>query len=345
MLNRKHCNIPIFIPQRACPHQCIYCNQRYISGQQTVPTLSEVDKIINQYLLTVEKGTHVQVAFFGGTFTGLDIEEQKAYLEIVKPYIVNGEIQSVRLSTRPDYINNEILDLLQQYHVTDIELGTQSLDDEVLLYSGRGHTCKDVERASNLIKSYGFNLGLQMMIGLPKDTLQKSILTAKKIISLGAASTRIYPTLVIDRTPLAVLYKQGKYKPLTIECAIDWTKEVYKIFQKENITVLRVGLHPSIDLMNGKGYLAGPFHVSFFELVLSALWKERFEQFFLNKNISQNQVVTEKSNIKNISVNPKDINYAIGYKSSNLNWLKSQGWRVKFIQNENIGRNTFEISE
>ncbi len=345
MLNRKHCNIPIFIPQRACPHQCIYCNQRYISGQQTMPALSEVDKIINQYLSTVEKGTYVQVAFFGGTFTGLDIEEQKAYLEVLKPYIANGEIQSIRLSTRPDYINNEILDLLQQYKVTDIELGAQSLDDEVLQYSERGHTCEDVERASNLIKSYGFNLGLQMMIGLPKDTLQKSIHTAAKIISLGADSTRIYPTLVIDRTPLATLYKQGKYKPLTIECAVDWTKEVYKIFQKEDIAVLRVGLHPSIDLMNGKGYLAGPFHVSFFELVLSALWKERFEQFLQEKDISNNQGITTKSNIKYISVNPKDINYAIGYKSSNLNWLRSQGWKVKFIQNKNIDRNTFEIFE
>ena len=327
MLNKKHCNIPIFIPQKACPHQCIYCNQRYISGQQVAPTLNEVKQTIEKYLSTAEKGTELQVSFFGGTFTGLDIEEQKAYLQTVQPYITEEKIQSIRLSTRPDYINNEILDILKQYNVADIELGAQSLDNEVLQFSERGHSAEDIATASELIKSYGFNLGLQMMIGLPKDTLAKSIATAEKIVSLGAVSTRIYPTLVIDRTPLATLYRQGNYKPLTMNEAVDWTKEVYKIFIHNNVKVLRVGLHPSEDLMNGKGYLDGPFHVSFFEFVLTTIWKERFMNLPLDTKI--------------IKVNPKDINYAIGYRSSNLIFLKSKFRDIKFVQDKTIPQDTF----
>ena len=365
MLNKRHCNIPIFIPQKACPHQCIYCNQSYISGQQTAPTLCEVQHTIERYLSTAEKDTDIQVAFFGGTFTGLDIEEQKNYLETVKPYITSGRIQSVRLSTRPDYINTEILDILKHYNVTDIELGAQSLDKEVLRFSERGHTAQDVEHASQLIRSYGFNLGLQMMIGLPKDTPEKSISTAEKIVSLGAVSSRIYPTLVIDRTPLAAMYKQGLYEPLTIENAVNQTKEVYKILNNANIKVLRVGLHPSEDLINGKGYLAGPFHVSFFELVKTALWKDKFSGIIseINTNVPKDNSAIPFNNAPNspcqikksdttrnlheitcITVNPKDINYAIGYKSSNLRLLRQYFPNIKFLQDKNVARDTFVIS-
>lgn len=337
MFSVKHCNIPIFIPQKACPHQCIYCNQKYISGKQVSPTLNEVKRTIEQYLFSIEKGNNIQVAFFGGTFTGLDFEEQRAYLETVRPYIISGKVHSVRLSTRPDYINSQILELLKQYDVKDIELGAQSLDDDVLSYSERGHTSEDVIKASQLIKSFGFNLGLQMMIGLPKDTLEKSIQTAKNIISLGATSTRIYPTLVIDRTTLATYYKQGKYRPLTINEAVCWTKEVYKVFKNEDITVLRVGLHPSKEFINGKGYLAGPFHVSFFELVLTSLWKERFEKTI-------HSLIMPKSDVIKIIVNPKDVNYAIGYNSSNLKFLREHFANVKFLQDESIAIDTFAIA-
>lgn len=324
---QRHCNIPIFIPQKACPHQCIYCNQRYISGHQATPTLDEVKRTIDTYLTSLSEATNVQVAFFGGTFTGLDLQEQKDYLQVVKPYIENGQIQSVRLSTRPDYIDCEVLDLLKEYGVKDIELGAQSLDDEVLSFSQRGHTASDVETASNLIKSYGFDLGLQMMIGLPKDTLPKSIATAEKIISLGAVSTRIYPTLVIDRTPLADMYRQGLYKPLDIETAVTWAKEIYKLFVEAGVTVLRVGLHPSEDLLNGKGYVAGPFHVSFLELVKTEMWADRFAAL--------------PQNTKTITVNPKDINYAIGYKSKNYNALKHRFPSIRFIQDKTILQDTF----
>lgn len=309
-----HCNIPIFIPHLACPHSCIFCNQRHISGQTKAPTIEQVKEIIDAHLTTIKEGTEVEVAFFGGSFTGIEISLQNKYLQVVQPYIKEGKVKSIRLSTRPDYINEQILDNLKAHNVLDIELGAQSLDDEVLSFSERGHNVEDVYKASKLINSYGFNLGLQMMIGLPLDTKEKSINTAKKIVSLGAKTTRIYPTLVIEHTALAQLYRESKYTPLTINQAIDWTKEVYKVFAKSNIKILRVGLHPSKDLITGEGFLAGPFHISFFELVLSSLWRDKLLQL--------------DDKIKIIYVHPKDINYIIGYQSKNKDIISHRSLNI-----------------
>ena len=249
------------------------------------------------------------------------------YLQIVQPYIEQGEIKSIRISTRPDYINEKILDILQQYNVKDIELGAQSLNEEVLAFAKRGHTVRDVENASQLIKSYGFSLGLQMMIGLPLDTVEKSKETAKKILKLGAESTRIYPTLVINNTDLADLYRQNKYKALSLDEAVDWTAEIYKIFSQSSIKILRVGLHPSEALINGTELLAGPFHVSFKELVLTKIWQEKFEKLPINT--------------KTILVNPKEINYAIGYNSKNKQLLQKKFPYLKFISDSNVELGTF----
>lgn len=321
-----HCNIPIFIPQLACPHACIFCNQRHISGQQKAPSIDEVKQTIETYLSTLNQNNEVELAFFGGSFTGIDINLQNIYLKSVQPYIEQGKIQSIRLSTRPDYINTEILDNLKKYNVKDIELGAQSLDDEVLMFSERGHSVEDVYKASELIKSYGFNLGLQMMIGLPLDTKQKSINTAKTIVSLQAKTTRIYPTLVIEHTKLAKLYNEGKYKPLTITEAIDWTKDIYKIFLASNIKVLRVGLHPSKDIVSGEGFLAGPFHISFFELVLTELWRERL-------------LSSINDTTKEIFVNPKDVNHIVGYNSKNRELLKN----IKIVQSSDIPQGQIRV--
>lgn len=333
----RHFNIPIFIPQIACPHQCIYCNQHYISGQQSAPTIDEVKNIIDSYLhsmyniSTSERNEsitpNVQVAFFGGTFTALSMEMQENYLKAVQPYIQSDMVQSIRLSTRPDYINKENLDLLKQYNIQDIELGAQSLDDEVLAFSERGHTKKDVQKASKLILSYGFNLGLQMMIGLPLDTKIKSLETARQIIDLGASSTRIYPTLVVAKTPLERFYRQGKYTPLTIAEAVDWTKDIYSLFLKNNVKVLRVGLHPSRDLRSGRGYVACPFHVSFKELVLSKIWAEK--------------LATIPSYARFIGVNPLDINYVIGYSGCNRSLFLRFHKGFKVIQNKGVNEGNF----
>ena len=323
----KHYNIPIFIPELACPNRCIYCNQRHISGQLQAVKPEEIKQIIEQHLATFIRPSEVELAFFGGSFTGIDEKDMLTYLQIVQPYIEQGEIKSIRISTRPDYINEKILDILQQYNVKDIELGAQSLNEEVLAFAKRGHTVKDVENASQLIKSYGFSLGLQMMIGLPLDTVEKSKETAKKILKLGAESTRIYPTLVINNTDLADLYRQNKYKALSLEEAVDWTAEIYKIFSQSSIKILRVGLHPSEALINGTELLAGPFHVSFKELVLTKIWQEKFEKLPINT--------------KTILVNPREINYAIGYNSKNKQLLQKKFPYLKFISDSNVELGTF----
>ncbi|MEE1272666.1 MAG: radical SAM protein [Bacteroidales bacterium] len=323
----KHYNIPIFIPELACPNRCIYCNQRHISGQLQAVKPEEIKQIIEQHLATFIRPSEVELAFFGGSFTGIDEKDMLTYLQIVQPYIEQGEIKSIRISTRPDYINEKILDILQQYNVKDIELGSQSLNEEVLAFAKRGHTVRDVENASQLIKSYGFSLGLQMMIGLPLDTVEKSKETAKKILKLGAESTRIYPTLVINNTDLADLYRQNKYKALSLDEAVDWTTEIYKIFSQSSIKILRVGLHPSEALINGTELLAGPFHVSFKELVLTKIWQEKFEKLPINT--------------KTILVNPREINYAIGYNSKNKQLLQKKFPYLKFISDSNVELGTF----
>lgn len=323
----KHYNIPIFIPELACPNRCIYCNQRHISGQLQAVKPEEIKQIIEQHLATFIRPSEVELAFFGGSFTGIDEKDMLTYLQIVQPYIEQGEIKSIRISTRPDYINEKILDILQQYNVKDIELGAQSLNEEVLAFAKRGHTVRDVENASQLIKSYGFSLGLQMMIGLPLDTVEKSKETAKKILKLGAESTRIYPTLVINNTDLADLYRQNKYKALSLDEAVDWTTEVYKIFSQSSIKILRIGLHPSEALINGTELLAGPFHVSFKELVLTKIWQEKFEKLPINT--------------KTILVNPREINYAIGYNSKNKQLLQKKFPYLKFISDSNVELGTF----
>ena len=309
-----------------------------------MPTPYDVKQTIDTYLQTIgskskdlplaDKKAEIQVAFFGGSFTCLPEKVQIQYLEVVQPYIQDGRIQSIRLSTRPDYIDIPTLDRLKSYNVKDIELGAQSLDDEVLAFSERGHTCADVEKASELINSYHFNLGLQMMVGLPLDTMEKTKLSAQKIVFMKAVSTRIYPTLVIAHTKLANLYREGKYQPLTLQQGVLWAKEAYKIFLKNNVKVLRVGLHPSKDLMNGEGLLAGPFHVSFKELVLTQLWKDTLLETYTTQDYKQ---------INKLYFHPSEINYAIGYNSENKKFFQTYNPKLLFCQRDDIPLGTFLV--
>jgi len=314
----KHCNIPIFIPELACPHQCVFCNQEKISNTFTVPKPNEIHKIIDSYLETIPQNREINIAFFGGSFTGIPLDEMTAYLKEAHKYIVSGKVHGIRLSTKPDYISEEILDVLEKYGVTAIELGAQSTNDKILVKSGRGHKFDAIENAVELIKKRNFELGLQMMLGLPYDTLELSIQTAKDIVRLKADTTRIYPTVVVEGTVLEKMYKRGDYKVLSLDEAVVWSKEVLKIFNEAGIKVLRVGLHPSEELELGKSLVAGPIHPSFKEMVLSSLWNDILFQ-----------KIDKKSEVQ-ISVSSKQLNYAIGYKGSNRNELISKGYNVKF---------------
>lgn len=331
----KHFTIPIFIPGVACPHQCIFCDQKKISGRQKLPTAEKIKIIIEEHLTTISKeNTIVEVGFFGGTFTGLSLRKQEEFLDAVSPFIDKGFVKSIRLSTRPDFINEEILELLKNNHVQTIELGAQSLHDDILLACERGHTLKDVVNASKLILSFGFHLGLQMMIGLPGDTLDKTKQTAEKIVELGADNTRIYPTLVVKGTKLEEMYNDGKYSALPLETAVIWTKELFKIFEKNNVNIIRAGLHPSEGLLNGEDLIAGPFHQSFRELVLTEIWNDLLLPVKL-KNIDCEKIV--------INVPEKEYNYAIGYKAKNKKMLEKYYKKVSFKRNDTLKNRDYYV--
>ncbi|MBC8320599.1 MAG: radical SAM protein [Bacteroidetes bacterium] len=330
----KHYTIPIFIPELACPFQCVFCNQVKISGQQNIPQQDEIINTIESYLATFKIAEKVvELGFFGGSFTGLPIEEQRRYLKIVESYIISGEIQGIRLSTRPDYINAEILNMLSEHHVTTIELGAQSFDDDVLKQSRRGHNAEQIEHASAAILKNGFNLGLQMMIGLPGDTLEKSIFTAKKIISSESQCARIYPAVVIKDTLMHQWYNMGKYKPLSLEIAVEWTKQILPLFETAGVKVIRVGLHPSEGLVSGEELVDGPFHPSFKELVITEIWKDLLAPL-LNNDINGNIEICVPQN---------ELKYAIGYSSSNKKMLLKKFNSVKFVADASVPNRSFKI--
>ncbi len=314
---KHYYTIPVFIPEKACPYRCIYCNQFKIADCVQAVRPEEVKAIIERYLTTIPSGAFTTIAFFGGSFTGMSIPEQSRYLQVAQEYMHKGLVHRIQLSTRPDYISEPILDNLRTYGVGIVELGAQSLHDSVLEYVGRGHTVRQVEQAAALVRDYGFELGLQMMIGLPTDTPQGAMETAQKIIDWKAQNTRIYPTIVIRDTCLESLYLQGKYTPLSLEQAVKLSADIYRLFLKNGVRVLRVGLHPSEGLLTGKSLVAGPFHVSFKELMLSQIWKERLLSI---PALQENRPVC-------VHVSPTQINAAIGYGGSNKKYF---GPRIKF---------------
>jgi len=334
IMNPKRYTIPIFIPQLACPFQCVFCDQEKITSRGHIPSIQETGNTIEEYLKSFPKGKkHVEIGFFGGNFTGIPVEEQEKYLEVAHSYLEKSLVQGIRLSTRPDYIDEPRLSLLKKYGVTTIELGAQSCDDEVLIESARGHTAGDIETASQMIVGSGFRLGLQMMIGLPGDTLQKSVYTAKKIIALGAAETRIYPLLVIKGTVLEKWYNEGKYTPLSLDETLNWLKTLIPLFEDSGVEVTRVGLHSSIGLQNGKELVAGPFHPSIRELAMTEVWWDRLK--FLLKE--------EKKGKISISVHPSQYNFAIGYYGKNRKRLLEFVKDVKFLKDKELKKSTFNV--
>jgi histone acetyltransferase (RNA polymerase elongator complex component) len=323
----RHFTIPVFIPEEACPNRCVFCNQHRIAGAECAPSVDEVSAKINEHLLTIPNGNEVEIGFFGGNFTGIPPEEQKAYLDSVQPYFQSGRITGIRISTRPDYISREILTILKQYHVSTIELGAQSLDEEVLKLAGRGHTAAQVHAASEMIREHGFNLGLQMMIGLPGDTAEKSIFTAKEIIRLGAECTRIYPTLVIKDTELEQLFLEGKYHPLSQDEAISRVADIVPLFIAANVKILRIGLHPSEGLLDNTSLVAGPFHVAFGELVFSEIWRRLITIMAFENG---------KRNLLTLTVASGMRNAAIGHKAMNKAMLLESFRKVIFEESADI---------
>lgn len=308
--------IPIFIPHRGCNNECVFCNQKQISGEQRNVTPQDVKNEIETWLKSLKnKDKSKQVAFFGGSFTGLDIKEQEEFLKAANEYISKGEIDSVKLSTRPDYIDENILKLLKKYNVKCIELGVQSMDEEVLLASKRGHTSQDVIVASKLIKKYGFELGHQVMVGLPKSSLEKEIETINKCIKLKPDVVRIYPVYVLKKSKLYDMSLNGEYIPLNLDDAVERAKEVYKACIKKNIRVIRIGLQTTEEINEKNEEILGPVCDNYKERILTNISRD----YVLGK-------IKNKRKFKKIMlVVPKNTqNYVIGNSKSNITYFEEK---------------------
>lgn len=314
----KKGNISIFVPHQGCPCACSFCNQKTITGKTFLPDAEYVDKTVKTALS--KKGYDYEIAFFGGSFTAIDRDYMLELLSAAYPYVKSGEVSGIRISTRPDCITEEILDLLKQYGVTSIELGAQSMDDEVLEANRRGHTAQDVLNASEMIKNAGFELGLQMMTGLYKDTAEKSLETAKKIIEIKPQTVRIYPTVVLKNTYLAELYLSDEYKPLNVDDSVELCAVLVPMFEKAGIRVIRLGLHSGSDIK--ENMLAGGFHDSFGELVKS--------------RIMVNKILELPPADYQVFVNQRSISKLKGNGKRNIYLLMERGYNIKIITDNGL---------
>lgn len=316
---KKEYIIPIFVPHLGCPNDCVFCNQKSISGEQRMITTKDIKKIIDEFLDNVkDTDAYKEVAFFGGSFTGIDETTQEEFLKTVYKYIKDKKIDSIRVSTRPDYINKEVLRRLKKYRVKTIELGVQSSNDYILKKIARGHTFDDVIKASKMIRMRGFRLGHQMMVGLPDSTKIDDLNTAKALIKLKPKIVRIYPVLVVKGTQLEKDYNNGDYEPITLVQAVETCKELVAMFNKKNIEVIRIGLQTTEEISEPSyeksQVVAGPYHPAFRQLVESGLWYDAIVSEIKKLNVKVKEV--------QVTVNPIDVNNVIGHKKENAIKLK-----------------------
>ena len=333
--------IPIFVPHLGCPNDCTFCNQKSISGQTKQVTGKDVKQTIEEYLKSFKnENLYKEVAFFGGSFTGIEQEKQKELLEAAYEFIKTKQIQSIRISTRPDYIDKEKLQLLKKYGVKTIELGVQSTNDYILKKCRRGHTFEDVKRASKLIRRHGFILGHQMMIGLPESTKIDELNTAKDLAKLKPKIVRLYPVLVIKGTELEKEYQNGEYEPVPLSQAVERCKELYYFFTHKKITVIRMGLQNTdiiSDPKNAKSeVVAGPYHEAFGQLVEDSIWYDAILEKIKKFNVKVKEI--------EIEINPENINNVVGHKKENIKKLKDlYDVDVKITQSKNIKPGKFEM--
>ena len=323
----KHSNISVFVPHNGCPNACTFCNQREITGQSYQPTPQDVINAVNiarQYSDT----KNTEIAFFGGSFTAIPRDYMLSLLQAAYPFVKSGEFYGIRLSTRPDCIDCEILDILKSYGVTAVELGTQSMCDDVLIANKRGHTAQDSVDASLLIKKYGFSLGLQMMTGLYKSNDEKDLYTARKIAELQPDTVRIYPTIVMRGTELYDLYQNGSYTPQTLETAIPLCAELLQFFEEKHINVIRLGLHDSDSLK--QNMTAGAYHPAFRELCESEIIFKKTLSLLSAHGITDGKV--------KFAVNPKSISRFIGQKKCNLQKLADMAITPIIIQDSSLSK-------
>ena len=325
----KHANLPVFVPHEGCPHLCSFCDQRTISGRAAFPQPEEVAALC-EHFLRQRKGVCAQIAFFGGSFTAIPRERMESLLRAAAPYVGQGGITGIRVSTRPDAVDEDVLELLRACGVQEIELGAQSMDDEVLALNGRGHTAAQVEEASRLIHQAGFSLGLQMMTGLYGDTPEKSRQTALRLAELSPRSVRIYPTAVLEGTRLAELYLAGKYRPPGVEESVPLCAELLEFFEGRGVPVIRLGLHDSPELR--RRLMAGCAHPAFRELCENALYYRKISEALEGR---------ERLGAYVVRVPKGAASKAAGQKRRNVLAFRSMGCRLKIVEDPALG--PFEV--
>ncbi len=317
-------SIPIFIPHIGCPHRCSFCNQIKISGHSHAPTPEEVRSIVEQSLPTLRSPQDTEIAFFGGSFTAIPRDYLCALLESVQKYLQRDGLLGIRISTRPDAIDPDTLRLLCDYHVTSIELGCQSLDDHVLLANQRGHTANDIYKAVMQIRDYPLSLGLQMMTGLYQSTCETDRTTAEKIVALHPDFVRIYPTVILKDTPLATWYREGRYSLPDWNSMLDLIAELLLLFARENIPVIRCGLHAS-DGVEGE-QLAGYYHPALRELCEGRIYRHVIEQ----------ALPPYPSAPLCVRVAPRCLSRAIGQRQCNRNYFAKKGYILTFQEDPSV---------
>lgn len=328
----KRSNVSIFIPHNGCPHKCSFCDQKSITGSIGQPTLDDVKKTIDVAMNSLKNlSKDSEIAFFGGSFTAIDENYMISLLDIANEYVQNGIFKGIRVSTRPDAINDRTLNILKSKGVSSIELGAQSMDDNVLLLNNRGHTSDSVVYASNLIKEYGFCLGLQMMTGLYGSNYEIDYNTGLKLAVLKPDTVRIYPTVIMKNTILYDLYRSKKYVPMEFGEMVELCSELLILFDKFKIPVIRLGLHASDSLE--KNMVAGCYHPAFREICESRI--------LFNKSISILKGLNER-NI-DIYVNPSTVSKMVGQKRENIKKFKEMGYSVNIKKDKEIIKDNIRI--
>ena len=328
----KHINVALFVPDEGCPHRCSFCNQKTISGKTKRLTVEDIDSAVKTALESADcnKG---EIAFFGGSFTAIDREYMITLLERAKMYIDKGLFAGIRISTRPDCISREILDILKLYGVTSIELGCQSMSDEVLKLNNRGHSSDDVIESAKLIKDYGFELGVQMMTGLYGDSRCTAIKTAERLIALKPDTARIYPTVVLENTELERLYRSGEYKPQTVDEAADICSELLLMFHNADIRVIRVGLHSGGNVEDG--FVAGAYHPAFREICESRIYLRKVFDEIERQNIKRGEIT--------VTVGSTFVSMMSGQKKANTEKLRETGYILKIKQDSRFKKYEVEV--
>ena len=306
--------IPVFVPHLGCPNDCVFCNQRRISGSLSPARPEDVAAAIDRALSLTPPGTRRQLAFYGGSFTAIPDAEQEALLGAAQPYLERGDIASIRLSTRPDAIDGAVLARLRRYGVETVELGAQSMSDSVLALSGRGHTAADVEEASRAVKAAGFRLILQMMTGLPGSDDETDIGSARSIAALGPDGVRVYPTVIVRDTALFDLWRAGRYKEHTVEDAVRVCARIVPIFEAAGIPIIRMGLNPTEDLSGGDA-VGGAYHPALGELVRARIMRGRAEA--LLEGTAPGADIT-------LRVNPRLMSQLVGQHGANRAYLREK---------------------